>query len=93
MTTQRTLSNDKVERPTNHTVTLINRFGNSITAPVVYVKPLGNGQAEVLINRSWRTKLLSSNSQQPLHRVAVLDSIFCLLTSHFLSSTTSLLVV
>ena len=71
MTTQRTLSNDKVERPTNHTVTLINRFGNSITAPVVYVKPLGNGQAEVLINRSWRTKLLSSNSQQPLHRVAV----------------------
>ncbi len=39
--------------PTNHTVVLINRFGNTITAPVVHVKTLGDGRAEVHIETSF----------------------------------------
>ena len=39
--------------PTNHTVTIINRYGNTITAPVVYVKPLGNGLAEVNLETAY----------------------------------------
>jgi hypothetical protein len=33
--------------PTTHTVALKNRFGNAITAPVVFIKDLGDGRAEV----------------------------------------------
>jgi hypothetical protein len=35
--------------PANHTVTVLNRFGVTITAPVAYVKPQGSGKAEVHI--------------------------------------------
>jgi hypothetical protein len=36
-----------------HHVTVTNRFGNTITAPVVYVKDLGEGRAEVHIETNY----------------------------------------
>jgi hypothetical protein len=33
--------------PTNHRLSILNRFGNMITAPVVRGKDVGNGVAEV----------------------------------------------
>jgi len=39
--------------PTHHTVTLVNRFGNPITAPVVYVKALGDGRADVHVETNF----------------------------------------
>jgi len=35
--------------PTNHTVSITNRYGNIITAPVVHIKDLGEGRADVHI--------------------------------------------
>ena len=43
--------------PTNHTVTLINRFGNSITATVVYLNPLGAGKADVHVETNFYIEL------------------------------------
>jgi hypothetical protein len=39
--------------PANHTVTVTNRYGNTITAPVVYVKDLGGGRAEVHVETNF----------------------------------------
>ena len=39
--------------PTNHTVTITNRFANIITAPVVYVQDMGSGKAEVRIESNF----------------------------------------
>jgi hypothetical protein len=39
--------------PTNHTVTVLNRYGNTITAPVVHVKDLGGGRADVHIETNY----------------------------------------
>jgi hypothetical protein len=39
--------------PANHRVSILNRFGNTITAPVVYVKDLGSGKAEVRVETTY----------------------------------------
>lgn len=39
--------------PTNHRVIINNRFGNTITAPVVHVKDLGSGKAEVRVETTY----------------------------------------
>jgi hypothetical protein len=33
--------------PTNHHITIVNRYGNVIIAAVVHIKDLGSGRAEV----------------------------------------------
>ena len=43
--------------PTNHTLTLLNRFNNFITAPVVRVKDLGNGIAEVDVETNYHIEV------------------------------------
>ncbi len=42
-----------VTTPTNHRVSILNRFGNTITAPVVHVKDLGSGKAEVRVETTY----------------------------------------
>jgi hypothetical protein len=42
--------------PTNHRLSIINRFGNTITAPVVRVKALGNGMAEVDVETNYHVE-------------------------------------
>jgi hypothetical protein len=39
--------------PTNHTVTVLNRFGVTITGPVTYVKPLDEGLVEVHVESNF----------------------------------------
>lgn len=36
-----------------HTVTVTNRFGNTISTPVVYVKAVGSGKAEVHVETNY----------------------------------------
>jgi hypothetical protein len=43
--------------PTNHTVSVLNRFGITITAPVVYVKDLGAGKAEVHVETNFHIEI------------------------------------
>jgi hypothetical protein len=42
--------------PTNHRIIIVNRFGNTITAPVVYIKDLSSGKAEVHIETNYHVE-------------------------------------
>lgn len=39
--------------PTNHTVTVLNRYGNKVTTSVIHVKDLGSGKAECNIETNF----------------------------------------
>lgn len=39
--------------PANHTVAMTNRFGKTFTVPVVHVKDLGGGKAEVNVETNY----------------------------------------
>lgn len=47
--------------PSNHQVAITNRYGNVITAPVVYVKDLGEGRADVHIETNYYIEIGYTN--------------------------------